>query len=355
MSNRPIIALVGGFLGAGKTSLIATAARLVQRRGMRPAVITNDQSPGLVDTEFLRASGLDTREVSGGCFCCRFSDLLDRADQLRSYDPNIIFAEPVGSCIDISSTTIQPLKAYHDRDYRIAPFTVLFDPTLASEVFAGRADPDVDYLFRHQLEEADILCATKADLYESVELPFPIDFSLSAKTGAGVENWLRQILNINRVAGAKLLSVDYSRYADAEAAMGWLNFHAEIKLSRPSSPSTLVGPLVERLDTALTSAGINICHLKMFDRTPSGFIKVSICANGSEPQLDGDLLADPDLHHELALNLRAIAEPELLAKILSEALSRIEGKIKVLHNTAFKPSPPKPEYRFSEQARLSPR
>ncbi len=347
MSGHPTIALVGGFLGAGKTTLIATAAHLLQQRGMRPAVITNDQSAGLVDAGFLRGSGFDTREVTGGCFCCRFSDLMDSADQLRSYNPDIIFAEPVGSCIDLSSTTIQPLKAYHEGNFRIAPLTVLFDPGLAMQVFEGHADPDVEYLFRNQLEEADILCATKADLYPLPDLPFPVDFSLSAKTGAGVDHWLDQIINITRVPGSKLLTVDYERYAGAEAAMGWLNLHVHIDLNHPLSPALLAGPLVDHLEAKLTAAGIHICHLKIFDRAPSGFIKLSLCANLPEPQLDGDLLADPGLHHELALNLRAIAEPGELAEIVLDALAQIQGKIQILHHSAFKPAPPKPEYRFS--------
>ena len=34
---KPIIAVVGGFLGAGKTTLIVTAAHLFHHRGLRVA------------------------------------------------------------------------------------------------------------------------------------------------------------------------------------------------------------------------------------------------------------------------------------------------------------------------------
>ena len=97
----PIFALVGGFLGSGKTTLILRAAALLREQGLRVAVITNDQDSGLVDTKLSEAQELRTGEVAGGCFCCRFSELLDAAEQLTAFRPDVIFAEPVGSCVDI--------------------------------------------------------------------------------------------------------------------------------------------------------------------------------------------------------------------------------------------------------------
>jgi len=96
---------VGGFLGAGKTTLILAAARHLQQRGLNSAAILNDQGVDLVDTAYARASGLPASEVTGGCFCCRFSDFLAAADQLRSYAPDVIFAEPVGYLLSATRTT----------------------------------------------------------------------------------------------------------------------------------------------------------------------------------------------------------------------------------------------------------
>jgi hypothetical protein len=270
---------------------------------------------------------------------------MEAADDLRIHQPDVIFAEPVGSCIDLSATIIQPLKAYHRGTYRLAPLSVQFDPNMAAQVYAGSADADLDYLFRNQMDEADILCATKSDLYTAPQLPFPVDFSLSAKTGQGVEEWLAEILSGNRIAGSQLLQVDYSRYADAEAALGWLNLHARIKLTKPLSPAVLTGPLLEGLESRLTSLGIHIAHLKVFDQAHSGFIKASI-SNGSLPQADGDLVADPAVDHELAINLRAIADPARLIEIVSAAMSQVDGQVDIRHQSSFRPAPPKPEHRF---------
>ncbi len=343
----PKLILVGGFLGAGKTTLIVRASEMLQRQGVRVAVITNDQDGGLVDTRFSEANALHTGEVAGGCFCCRFSDLIDAARALKKYDPEVIFAEPVGSCVDLSATILQPLKARHRAEYEPAPLTVLVDPQLAASVFSGTADKDVSYLFRKQLAEADLLCLSKTDRHDGCpELPVPVDFQLSAVTGQGIAAWLEDVRSGKRVVGARILDLDYERYAEAEAALGWVNVQLDVVLRKPLSPALLAGPLIDEIEASLSSAGSSIAHLKLFDRCLTGFLKVSVCRNGAEPQADGDLTASPDRRHELVINLRAVGDPDELLAIVQRALSRIEGQIVVRHSGAFRPSPPKPQHRF---------
>jgi G3E family GTPase len=106
LRDRPTLVLVGGFLGAGKTTLLLRAARLLHDRGMRAAIITNDQGGALVDTRMAAAAGFDAGEIAGACFCCRFGDFVAAARSLMAVKPNVIFAEPVGSCMDLSATVL---------------------------------------------------------------------------------------------------------------------------------------------------------------------------------------------------------------------------------------------------------
>lgn len=347
MQQLPLLAFVGGFLGAGKTTLILEAARQLQVRGIRVAVITNDQDESLVDTAHARAEDVLTREVAGGCFCCRFSDLIEASDELRAYSPGVIFAEPVGSCLDLSATILQPLKAYYRDAYRLAPLTVLIDPAIAEKLARHEADGDMRFLFEQQLAEADLVCVTKQDLYlHSVALPFPVDFELSALTGICVDAWLDEVLDSKRVAGARLLEVDYARYARAEAALGWLNLHADIDVPVPVSPAMLCGPLLDRMDDLLTAQAIRIAHLKIFDSCLTGWLRASITENGAPPVPQGDLLAEPVRSHQLALNLRAVADPGELRRVVERALSEITGTVTIRYLRAFRPPEPVPEHRF---------
>jgi len=51
------VILVGGFLGAGKTTLVARAAERFSRQGKRVGLVANDQAADLVDTELFKETG----------------------------------------------------------------------------------------------------------------------------------------------------------------------------------------------------------------------------------------------------------------------------------------------------------
>jgi hypothetical protein len=343
--QRPWIVIVGGFLGSGKTSLILAAARLLQQRGLRCAVILNDQSEDLVDSRHAEAQGLLSRKVTGGCFCCRFSRLMSAIEHLETFSPEVIFAEPVGSCTDISATVFGPLREYFDR-YRVAPFTVLADPARAAALLGADADADMAFLFQQQLHEADLVCMTKADLHpDDAGIPGVETRRLSAKTGQGVAEWLDEILFGSREAGRTTLEIDYGRYAQAEAALAWLNLSFDLVPAAPLSPALAVGPFLERLDAALTAAAIPIVHLKVFASSPSGWLKAALCANGEEPRVEGNLDASPASRQELVVNLRAKGDPALVRSIVKEQLKKVRGRILDVRLECFSPAPPKPERR----------
>jgi hypothetical protein len=343
-----VLVLVGGFLGAGKTTLLLEAAGRLRAAGHRVAMITNDQGGELVDTRLAEASGTDVQEIVGGCFCCRFSDLVTAIERLGAHDPEFILVEPVGSCIDILATVLQPLRQFYADRIRLAPFTVLVDPERARQLLAAGADPDLAYLFENQLAEADLVCFSKADLYSDVpDLPAGYALRLSSATGEGVSEWLGAIVAGNGVAGSRVLDVDYQKYADAEAALGWLNWQADVDIDEWLSPAQLLGPWIEDLDQRLSEAGIEIVHLKAFDQASTGYIKASLCRNGTEPSVLGDLAASPAERHRLLLNLRAPAAPEQLKSIVEAAAQRLPGRITRLHSESFRPAPPKPELRIT--------
>jgi len=307
---KPVVALVGGFLGAGKTTLILKAARVLHGRGVRIAAVLNDQGDDLVDTAAARRAGIPADDVRGGCFCCRFPDLLDAFERLSPYGPEVIFAEAVGSCTDLAATTLRPLLRDHGAAFRIAPLTVL--------VHEIPADPELRFLFDLQVAEADLVIDRAVD----------------------VAGWVDGLLAGGVQAGARIIAVDYARYARAEAALGWLNARAEIQADPPLAPAMIAGPLLDALDRALTAAGIAIVHLKALDQCDSGYVKAALTGNGREPDVEGALDASPAGAHDLLVNLRALGPPAALREIVERALTDIHAGIRALE--AFRPSAPKP-------------
>ncbi|MGA8028377.1 MAG: GTP-binding protein [Bryobacteraceae bacterium] len=348
MSANPWIVPVGGFLGAGKTTLIISAARVLRNRGVRAAAILNDQGGGLVDTAHVRRNGIGASEVAGACFCCRFSELIDAAEELRALSPNVIFAEPVGSCTDLSATILQPLKQdFRDR-YRVAPLTVVVDPGQAGEFAQPERDRDLGFLFDKQIGEADIVAFTKCDLHEWFPpLSAPEIRYVSGATGQGISVWLDEVLSGLLPCGTRILDLDYVRYAQAEAALGWLNWSASFRADQPLSASQLVGPLIDNLQRALTQAGAKLAHLKVIDEAETSYLKAAVTNNASEPIVEGDLIASPEFMHHLRVNLRAVLDAPELERIFRSELANLRGLRKDEVLQCFSPSPPQPERRFA--------
>jgi G3E family GTPase len=160
--------MIGGFLGAGKTTSLGRLARMYIAQGKRVGIVTNDQAHDLVDTNTFRSQGLAVEEVPGACFCCRFDDLVSRVGSLEgSARPDVILAEPVGSCTDLVATVIQPLKDLYGSRFEVAPYAVLFKPSHGTRILrnqpAGGFSPKAAYIFKKQLEEADAVVINRAD------------------------------------------------------------------------------------------------------------------------------------------------------------------------------------------------
>src|SRR5215472_6285655 len=202
--------MIGGFLGAGKTTAILQLAEKFHKQGTRVGLITNDQSFGLVDTALLSSKGMPVEEITGGCFCCRFQSLMDAAGKLNEVSaPEVFIAEPVGSCTDLRAAVSYPLRRFYGEDYEIAPLSVLVDPIRAGRILgldSGKAFSEkVLYVYDKQLEEADIIVINKTDLLDSAKLeqlrsalaaryPKAQIVAISARTGEGAEAWHGQVL-----------------------------------------------------------------------------------------------------------------------------------------------------------------
>jgi G3E family GTPase len=360
--------MVGGFLGAGKTTAILQAAQHLRARGLRVGLITNDQSYGLVDTAMLSSHGFAVEEITGGCFCCKFNSLVEASERLSAEaTPDMFIAEPVGSCTDLKATVDYPLRRMYGEDFQIAPLSVLVDPVRAMRVL-GLAEGKnfsrkVVYIYRKQLEEAEVIVVNKADLLapdglEALRAALATDFPkarvhvMSARSGRGLEEWVGLLTAESpRLAGA--MDVDYDTYAEGEALLGWVNATVRLDSSgRPFDGNVLLADLARSIQASLRGEGAEVAHLKM-TLTPAedgGDIAVANVVRGDgEPELS-HTLREPLDSGQLILNLRAEGDPEVLRREATAALAGLSRRGVTAapeHVESFRPGRPTPTHRLA--------
>lgn len=368
MSDKAQYYMIGGFLGAGKTTAVAALAQHLTAAGLRVGLITNDQGSELVDTSMLRARGFATEEIAGGCFCCRFNSLVDAAKKLAdSARPDAFVAEPVGSCTDLMATVSYPLRRIYGDQFNIAPLSVLVDPVRAQQILGmreGRAfSSKVVYIWRKQLEEADLIVVTKSDLITAeameqivtrlgAEFPGRPVLTVSARTGAGMNQWFERLKH-GRPRNVAAITVDYDVYAEGEALLGWLNATVNVSSNEAFNASELLTSFCAEIQRELSSA--EIAHLKMTfspDEALAGEIAaVSVVRSGVVPELTLKL-EEPVTSGELIVNCRAEGAPEDLRAALESALAKLRVSkpavtFRLDHVEQFRPGRPTPTHRLN--------
>ena len=364
--------MIGGFLGAGKTTAVARLAQRLTGQGLRVGLITNDQGSELVDTAMLRSRGFATEEIPGGCFCCRFNSLVDAAKKLTaSTRPDFFIAEPVGSCTDLVATVTYPLRRIYGGEFSIAPLSVLVDPVRALRVFGlesgGTFSGKVRYIYRKQLEEADVIVINKCDLMETkkrqplrdrlaVEFPRAEILEVSARRGEGLDAWFDRITAAEQVTRI-MMEVDYELYAEGEALLGWLNGTVQLKSETAFDANEILKRLATGIQDRLQRDGAEVAHLKMTFSPDEGLddiAVVNLVRNDFIPELSQSL-EEPVSGGQLIVNLRAEASPEILRKTLQNAVAGTVEKssgltAKLEHLEHFRPGKPQPTHRMAAPA-----
>lgn len=377
--GQPQVVLVGGFLGAGKTTLIGELARWLEASGRACGVVTNDQAGGLVDTSSMRKGNGQrlVSEVAGGCFCCKLEELVDRlgrikeelelaggagkASGLQTRSPQaapVIIAEPVGSCTDLMATVVLPLERTFAVEYAISPLSVVLDGRRALASLGGKRLPgvfskDVGYIYRKQIEEAEILVVNKRDVMSEEDLadleirigrdyPGKEVFTMSARTGEGVEAWMNRIL-VGRAAPKKLMEVDYARYADGEACLGWLNAEGLVAVPGGTDADRWLMERAKEVADRLAAEGLEVAHFKMALRDEEGRMgTVNQVVSGLEPDISRPF-GGGFSRATLTVNLRAEGDPDLLKGVIETVFTgQVVG---VMELAAFRPGEPRPTAR----------
>jgi G3E family GTPase len=363
--DRAHYIMIGGFLGAGKTTSIIALANKIKSQDKKVGLISNDQALNLVDTKLMESNGFEVAEIGGGCFCCKFDSLKDAALKLnKELTPDVFLAEPVGSCTDLIATVSYPLRRLYGEQFSIAPLSVLVDPKRCASMLGitqtKKFSDKVVYIYKKQLEEAEAIIINKIDrtdndllhkLTEEISKQFTNKkiFHISAKDGSGIEEWYQWITE-NEFQNPKTMDVNYKTYAEGEALLGWLNAAIDIKAKQLTDGNTFIKDLSIQTSNALENEGAKVAHYKMTlvpDNAMGEIASIHQVDSEAIPEL-GHQLEDPFLNAKLTVNIRAEADPEILYNVLNKVIkkqNKNELTCSIEHCEHFKPSEPVPTWR----------
>lgn len=159
MTGRVPVVVLGGWLGAGKTTVVNHLLR--QAQGRRIAVLVNDFGDVPIDADLIEGRlASDVLALAGGCICCSVgSDLVGTLAGLLSGDapPDVVLVECSGVALPASVARTARLVPQAEVD----GIVVLVD---AEQFPAWVADPYVGDTARSQAVQADLVVVTKTDL-----------------------------------------------------------------------------------------------------------------------------------------------------------------------------------------------
>ena len=355
--------IVGGFLGSGKTTAIIGATKQLMDQGTRVGVVTNDQGRYLVDTAFFELSTTPTVEVTGGCFCCNYDDLDAQLEQLKeTAQPDVIFAESVGSCADIVATVVKPLLELLSDEVKPSSFSVFTDARLLRRRLLGQPMPfsdDVVYIFDKQIEESGLLVINKIDLLEPeavsqvrelavARFPASVIRTQNSLDPGNIAGWVDVLTTGDLALPAHPLDIDYERYGTGEAQLAWLDERVTLRPPEGRGRETVMH-FLEAMVKTIEDQDVPIGHLKVLVQTQHEHAKVSFASledvtwREEIPPLTGTEV-------KMLINARLeISAPEL-QDLITEAANRTTAAtgvtIEASDVASFHPAMPTPTHRF---------
>jgi G3E family GTPase len=182
------VTLIGGYLGAGKTTLVNSLLRTAA--GRRLAVLVNEFGALPIDADLIEARDDKLISISGGCICCSFgSDLLAALIEIRGREQPIDHLLIETSGVALPGAIVQSLG--------LVPGLVLDGVIVLAdaETIGERArDRYMSDTVMAQLAGADIIVLNKTDL-------------VSRESAAATSRWLAGVVPGARIVPAQNASI----------------------------------------------------------------------------------------------------------------------------------------------------
>ena len=330
--------VIGGFLGAGKTTSMIAFAEYLSARGLRSAILVNDLgSRSLVDGEFTAASGCFCDEITGDCICYQTEELVDRLRRFRdSSHTDLVLSDIPGCGIGGLDHVYHKLAREYPDEFRLCPFTAVADPERLRAILPEQADlnlpEEMRYLFDAQLREAEVILFNKIDTLRPEELARDMAFlrehyghakifAMSARSGAGVAEAADYLISARSALPVVDIGYGGPEFLAAEQRLSWYNRKFFVKKTDgiPVDGNAFISDYFEAVRAKLQAVQRNVPHLKLFANGAGEAAKASLLGVDYGIEFDR-CFSVPQTELRCAVNARAACESEVLDFLMDAAL-----------------------------------
>ena len=189
--------IISGFLGAGKTTLIAKLLKDAFK-GEQVVLIENEFGEIGIDGGFLKDSGIEIREMNSGCICCSLvgdfgTSLRDVVDK---YHPDRIIIEPSG--VGKLSDVIKAVKDLHiENEIVLNSASTVADASKVKVYMKNFGE-----FFNNQIEHAGTVILSRTQNVSEEKLNTAIDLIKSVNSNAHIITTPWDDIDGNTILGA---------------------------------------------------------------------------------------------------------------------------------------------------------
>jgi len=328
--------VLGGFLGAGKTTSMIAFSEYLSAQGKNPAILVNDLgTKDLVDSATTEAACCCVDEITGDCICYQTEELMHKLRRFRdSSRADIIFSDIPGCGIGALDHVYHTLARSYPEEFCLCPFTAVADPERLRSLMPPQADlnlpEEMRFLFDAQLREAELILLNKIDTLSETECGRYLAFlretypqakvmAMSARTGEGVADAVEYLLTTESALPNPDIGYGSPAFIAAEQRLSWYDRRFFAKTDTPVDGNAFIAALFDAVREKLRAAGRNVPHLKLFVDGAGEQAKASLL--GIDYPVEFDLrFSAPQTALRAVINARAACESEVLDFLMDAAL-----------------------------------
>jgi|TARA_B110000240_G_C13398263_1_gene409815 G3E family GTPase len=152
------VTVIGGYLGAGKTTLVNHLLRNAD--GRKIAILVNEFGDLPIDADLIEAQDDELIAISGGCICCSFgSDMTAALIKLSEHKPAPDYVVIEASGVAMPGSVAANISFLDG--FRLSGIVVLAD---SERILVQAADEYLGDTMLRQISDADLIVQTKVDL-----------------------------------------------------------------------------------------------------------------------------------------------------------------------------------------------